>query len=90
MRSRLDIPLAEAYVAVGRTDVARRISAWLRELGERLNRPALTGDAHRIEALICAAAGDLEAAATRPAPRSPRMGHRRCVRSWPAARWCWA
>ena len=36
---------------------------WLRELGERLGRPALTGDAHRIDALACAAAGDLEAAA---------------------------
>jgi DNA-binding NarL/FixJ family response regulator len=63
VRNRLDIPLAEAYVAVGRTEDARRISAWLRELGERLSRPALTGDAHRIDALICARDGDLEAAA---------------------------
>jgi DNA-binding CsgD family transcriptional regulator len=63
VRSRLDIPLAEAYVAVGRPGDARRISAWLRGLGGRLGRPALTGDAHRIDALLCAAAGDLEAAA---------------------------
>ena len=63
VRNRLDIPLAEAYVAAGRVGDARRISAWLRELGGRLARPALTGDAHRIDALICAEAGDLEAAA---------------------------
>ena len=63
VRSRIDHLLAEAYVAVGRTQDARRISAWLHELGERLGRPALTGDAHRIDALICAEAGDLDAAA---------------------------
>jgi DNA-binding CsgD family transcriptional regulator len=63
VRDLLDIPLAEAYVAVGRLDDARRISAWLRDVGGRLDRPALTGDAHRIEALVCAEAGDLEAAA---------------------------
>ena len=63
VRYRLDIPLAEAYVAVGRPGDARRISAWLRELGERLGRPALTGDAHRIDALAAAAAGDLDGAA---------------------------
>ena len=63
VRGRLDILLAEAYVAVGRPGDARRISAWLRELGERLGRPALTGDAHRIDALVAAAAGDLDAAA---------------------------
>jgi len=63
VRDHLDSLLAEAYVAVGRTDDALRISAWLRGLGERLGRPALTGDAHRIDALICAEAGDLAAAA---------------------------
>jgi len=63
VRCRLDIPLAEAYVAVGRPGDARRISAWLRELGERLSRPALTGDANRIDALAAAAAGDLDGAA---------------------------
>jgi DNA-binding CsgD family transcriptional regulator len=63
VRSRIDHVLAEAYVAVGRTGDAARISAWLAELGGRLSRPALTGDAHRIDALACAAAGDLEAAA---------------------------
>jgi DNA-binding NarL/FixJ family response regulator len=57
------MPLAEAYVVVGRPDDARRIASWLREVGERLSRPTLTGDAHRIDALIYADAGDLEAAA---------------------------
>jgi DNA-binding CsgD family transcriptional regulator len=63
VRCGLDILLAEAYVAVGRTGEARRISAWLAGLGGRLGRPALTGDAHRIDALLFAAAGDLDAAA---------------------------
>jgi DNA-binding NarL/FixJ family response regulator len=63
IRSRLDIPLAEAYVAVGRSGDAVRISSRLREVGKRLGRPALTGDADRIDALAAAAAGDLDAAA---------------------------
>jgi DNA-binding CsgD family transcriptional regulator len=63
VRDRLDTTLAEAYAAVGRADDARRIAAWLRELGGRLGRPALTGDAHRIDALLRAEAGDLDAAA---------------------------
>ena len=63
VRGRLDILLAEAYVAVGRPGDARRISGWLQELGGRLSRPALTGDADRIDALLCAADGDLDAAA---------------------------
>jgi DNA-binding NarL/FixJ family response regulator len=63
VRERLDSPLAEAYVAIGRPDDARRISSWLRELGQRMGRPALTGDAQRIDALICAEAADLDAAA---------------------------
>ena len=63
VRSLLDILLAEAYVATGRPGDARRISAWLRQLGGRLGRPALTGDADRIDALLFAAAGDLDAAA---------------------------
>ena len=63
IRGRMDVLLAEAYAAAGRPADARRISAWLRGLGERLGRPALTGDAARIDALIAAAAGDLDAAA---------------------------
>jgi DNA-binding NarL/FixJ family response regulator len=63
VRGRLDVLRAEACVAVGRLGDARRISGWLRELGGRLARPALTGDADRIDALLAAAAGDLEAAA---------------------------
>jgi DNA-binding CsgD family transcriptional regulator len=63
VRNRLDILLAEAYVAVGRPADAGRISARLREIGGRLGRPALTGDANRIDALVAAQAGDLDAAA---------------------------
>ena len=63
MRQWLDPDLAEAYVAEGRRGDALRISAWLRDVGERLRRPALTGTASRIEALAAAQAGDLDAAA---------------------------
>jgi DNA-binding CsgD family transcriptional regulator len=64
VRSRVDVLLAEAYVGAGRLAEAARISAWLRETGLRLGRPALTGDAARIDALAAAAGGDLAAAAT--------------------------
>lgn len=63
VRSRIDLLLAEAYVALGRTAEAGRISAWLHETGTRMNRPTLLGDAHRIDALAAAANGELEAAA---------------------------
>jgi DNA-binding CsgD family transcriptional regulator len=63
VRDRLDAALAEAYVALGRPGDAMRISAWLREVGERLGRPALIANAHRIDALVQAEAGDLDAAA---------------------------
>jgi DNA-binding CsgD family transcriptional regulator len=63
VRYRLDPPLAEAYVIVGRPTEASRISAWLREVGLRQDRPALVGDASRIDALASAMAGDLDAAA---------------------------
>jgi DNA-binding CsgD family transcriptional regulator len=63
VRDRLDAALAEAYVALGRTGDAMRISAWLREVGDRLGRPALTGNADRIDGLVHAQAGDLDAAA---------------------------
>jgi DNA-binding CsgD family transcriptional regulator len=62
VRRRIDQLLAEAYVTVGATDEAARISAWLRDLGARMNRPTLTGDANRIDALVAAAEGDLDAA----------------------------
>jgi tetratricopeptide (TPR) repeat protein len=39
VRRLLDHLLAQAYVIVGRLDDARRISAWLRETGHRLDRP---------------------------------------------------
>ena len=53
--------------------------------GERLGRPALTGDAHRIDALPAADAGDLEAAAA--AARAAVTAHEASpfVRNWPAA-----
>ena len=63
VRDRLDAALAEAYVALGRTGDAMRISAWLREVGDRLGRPTLTGNADRIDALVQAGAGKLDAAA---------------------------
>jgi DNA-binding CsgD family transcriptional regulator len=63
VRDRLDAALAEAYIPLGRAGDATRISAWLREVGERLDRPALTGNADRIDALVQAEAGDLDAAA---------------------------
>jgi ATP/maltotriose-dependent transcriptional regulator MalT len=63
VRCYLDPWLAEVYVATGRTDDARRISATLRDTGGRLGRPALTGCADRIEALAAAEAGDLDGAA---------------------------
>jgi DNA-binding CsgD family transcriptional regulator len=62
-RERIDPWLAEAYVSVGRLEDASRIAASLREIGARLNRPALSGDAARIDALAAAAIGDLDAAA---------------------------
>jgi DNA-binding CsgD family transcriptional regulator len=63
VRGRADQLLAEAYVAVGRTDEAERIAARLRDLGRTQHRPSLTGDAGRIDALVAAAAGDLDTAA---------------------------
>ena len=62
VRSGIDHLLAESYVAAGRPQDASPISARLRELGSRLDRPALTGDACRIDALTAAARGDLETA----------------------------
>jgi len=64
VRERIDTWLAEAYASVGRLEDAGRIAARLREIGARLNRPALTGDAARIDALAAAAAGDLGTAAS--------------------------
>src|SRR5215831_11136752 len=43
VRQRVDSVLAEAYVAEGRPEAALRISAWLRDIGERQGRPAWTG-----------------------------------------------
>ncbi len=62
VRRRIDQLLAEAYVVAGATDEAARISASLRDLGARMNRPTLTGDASRIDALVATAQGDLDAA----------------------------
>ena len=54
---------ARRQCPAGRPDDATRIAAWLRPLGLRLRRPALIGDASRIDALVAAVAGDLEVAA---------------------------
>jgi DNA-binding CsgD family transcriptional regulator len=62
-RYRLDCVLAEAYVSAGRLEDASRVAAGLREIGARLDRPALSGGAARIEALAAAVAGDLDTAA---------------------------
>jgi DNA-binding CsgD family transcriptional regulator len=62
-RERVDTGLSEAYVSVGRPQDAAPIAARLREIGTRLNRPALVGDAARIDALAAAAVGDLDGAA---------------------------
>jgi DNA-binding CsgD family transcriptional regulator len=63
VRSRVDPLLAEQYLVAGRTQEAGRIAGWLREIGLRLDRPALIGDACRIDALAAAVTGDLDAAA---------------------------
>ena len=63
VRQRLDTFLAEAYVGAGRPDDAQPIAATLREIGERLDRPALIGDAARIDAIAAAHRGDLDVAA---------------------------
>ena len=63
LRCRTDHLLAEAYVALGRLDEAGRIAGRLREIGLRLGRPALAGDAARVDALAAAAVGDLDTAA---------------------------
>jgi DNA-binding CsgD family transcriptional regulator len=73
VRDRLDAALAEAYVALGRTGDATRISAWLRQAGERLGRRSLTANADRIDALMQAQAGDLDAAAE--SARAAVAGH---------------
>jgi DNA-binding CsgD family transcriptional regulator len=62
VRERIDTWLAEAYIAAGRPEDAAGIAARLREIGARLHRPALLGDAARIDALAAAVAGDLDAA----------------------------
>jgi DNA-binding CsgD family transcriptional regulator len=63
VRERIDTWLAEAYVGVGRPADAAPIVTGLRKIGDRLDRPALIGDAARIDALAAAVAGDLDAAA---------------------------
>jgi len=62
VRSGIDQLLAEAYVSAGQPAQASPISARLREVGTRMDRPALIGDACRIDALVAAARGDLDAA----------------------------
>ena len=63
VRGRLDSLLGEALVHVGRPEDASDIADSLRSVGARLERPALLGDADRIEALSAAHRGDLDLAA---------------------------
>jgi DNA-binding CsgD family transcriptional regulator len=63
VRQWLEGALAEAYVAEGRPADALRIAGWLREVGDRMRRPAQIGAANRIDALAAARAGELGAAA---------------------------
>ncbi len=63
LRSRVDVTLGEAYVATGRLEDARRMAGHLRQLGRRLGRHGLAGDAERVDALVLVADGDLDAAA---------------------------
>jgi DNA-binding NarL/FixJ family response regulator len=63
LRDRVDTELAATSVAVGHLEDAMRTAAWLREVGGRLGRLALLGDGDRIEALVLARQGDLDAAA---------------------------
>jgi DNA-binding CsgD family transcriptional regulator len=63
LRDRIDAERGEAYVAIGRMEDAREIASWLGKVGSRLGRPALVADAHRIDALVQASGGDLDAAA---------------------------
>ena len=65
VRELIDAMLAEAYLAVERPEKARPIAAMLRAAGTRLGRPALIGNADRIDALAAAQAGDLDEAAVR-------------------------
>jgi ATP/maltotriose-dependent transcriptional regulator MalT len=63
LRDRIEALLAEAYVALGRLAEASDIAARLREVGDRMSRPVLVGDASRISALMAVQRGDLDAAA---------------------------
>jgi DNA-binding CsgD family transcriptional regulator len=63
LRDRIDTDLAEAYVTLGRLDEARNIASSLSALGRGLSRPALIGDAARIDALALARLGELGTAA---------------------------
>ena len=90
LRCRTDHLLAEMYVAVGRLDEARRIAGRLREIGLRLGRPALTGDAARVDALAAARPATLTLPRIMRGRRSRHTACLRCARSWPAACWCWA
>jgi DNA-binding CsgD family transcriptional regulator len=62
VRSRVDHLLAEAYVGTWRLEEGSRIAERLRAFGKSQGRPALIGDACRIDALAAAARGDLDAA----------------------------
>jgi len=53
---------ADASVASGRLDAAEAITVWLRERGETLDSPFVTGFAERIDGQVLATGGDLASA----------------------------
>ncbi len=63
-RQRLEADLGQALVVAGQLDRAAALAAEQRKLGERLDRPTLIGVGHRLQGLVQAANGDLDAAAT--------------------------
>ncbi len=64
LRDRIDVDLAEVYVSAGRLGrcQADRLISGCARWASGFGRPALVGDASRIDALVLARQGDLEAA----------------------------
>jgi DNA-binding CsgD family transcriptional regulator len=62
-RYRLESDLGQAWVNTGRLEEAEALAAEQLEIGKRLGRPSLLGVGRRIEGLVLAARGELDAAA---------------------------
>ncbi len=61
-RQRLEADLGQALITAGLLDEAARLAAEQRSAGERLHRPTLTGVGFRLDGLVLAASGELDAA----------------------------